>query len=149
MNKYFSKTGNKGFTIVEILTIVLLISILATLMFPHFKKALANAKVSDCMNNQRQFATMIQVYYIEWKRFPDADADGSLQNLLPYNKLTPEYTSAKQKLFCPDTKELYYYEPNPERDNFTISCRLGHPLVGLSPMTPYYTFAGGLFKGGD
>ncbi|MEQ8188825.1 MAG: type II secretion system protein [Candidatus Eremiobacterota bacterium] len=149
MRNYFSRTGNKGFTMTELLTIILIIAALATLMFPHFKRSLANAKVSDCMNNQRQFATMIQVYYIEWKLFPDPDANGSLSNLLPYNKLTPEYTAAKNKLFCPDSKELYVYQPNPKRDNFTISCRSGHPLLGLSPLKPYYTYAGGLFKGED
>jgi len=149
MKKFFSKTGHKGFTVVELLTIVLLISLLATLMFPHFKKALANAKVSDCMNNQRQFATMIQIYYIEWKVFPEPDTDGSLTNLLPYNSLTPEYTAAKQKLFCPDSKSLYLYQANDKRDNFTISCRSGHPLVGLPELRPYYTYAGGLFKGED
>jgi prepilin-type N-terminal cleavage/methylation domain-containing protein len=146
MCNYFLKSKQKGFTLTELLTIILLISILATLMFPHFKKALANAKVADCMNNQRQFATMIQTYYVEWKVFPEPDGTG-LPDLLPYDKLTPEYTSAATKLKCPDSKIEYLYQINTERDNFTICCRSGHPLIGLPVWTPYYTFAGGLFRG--
>ena len=147
MSNYFLKSKQKGFSLTELLTIVLLISILATLMFPHFKRALANAKLSDCMNNQRQFATMIQTYYVEWKAFPEPDEDSTLPDLLPYNKLTPEYTAAATKLMCPDSKALYLYQINTKRDNFTIFCRTGHPLIGLPVFTPYYTFAGGLFKG--
>ncbi|MEQ8169066.1 MAG: type II secretion system protein [Candidatus Eremiobacterota bacterium] len=150
MNKYFLKTGNRGFTLTELLTIVMLIAILATLMFPHIRRALWNTKLSDCLNNQKQFATMIQTYYVENKKFPEPDPNGGstlpTEGLLPYNKLTPEYTSAYNKRWCPESKKLYMYYVNEQNDNFTISCTEGHPHIGVSPGFPKYMFAGGLFK---
>ena len=149
MRRFFYK--KRGFTLIEILTICMIIAILAVLILPAFRKAFEKARLTDCMNNEKQFATMLQVYYLEWKRFHEPDRDSSLpvDAVLPFSKLKDQTEQAK-KTRCPATDIPYLYEINTTRDTFTISCRppeddmSSHAWLGTATFCPNYTFEGGL-----
>lgn len=53
---------NKKFTIIELLVVVAIIGILATLLMPKLNKARENAKIAVCLSNQKQIATAYQLY---------------------------------------------------------------------------------------
>jgi type II secretory pathway pseudopilin PulG len=149
MYKNLFHKKQKGFSLAELLTIVMLISILTTMLLPYFRKAFESAKLSDCINNEKEFATMIQTYYVEWKQFPLPDPNGSIptEGLLPYTKLTPDYTSAANKTSCPQSHFAYLYDVNDTNDNFTITCTAGHSVLGVPLMHPQWVFASGLDTG--
>lgn len=54
--------GKKGFTLIEILVVIAIISILASLLFPVFGRARENARRSSCQSNLRQLSMGVMQY---------------------------------------------------------------------------------------
>ncbi|HEX2950195.1 MAG TPA: prepilin-type N-terminal cleavage/methylation domain-containing protein, partial [Armatimonadota bacterium] len=54
--------NDKGFTLIELLVVIAIIAILAAILFPVFAKAREKARQTQCMNNQKQITTAIQMY---------------------------------------------------------------------------------------
>src|SRR5512140_3442351 len=65
-----SQTG--GFTLVEIMIVVAIIGLLATIAIPNFVKARTTAQMNACINNLRQIDGAIQTWALETKQADDA-----------------------------------------------------------------------------
>ena len=52
----------RGFTLIELLVVIAIIAVLAAILFPVFAKAREKARQSTCTSNQRQLATLCQMY---------------------------------------------------------------------------------------
>ncbi|HEX2949589.1 MAG TPA: prepilin-type N-terminal cleavage/methylation domain-containing protein, partial [Armatimonadota bacterium] len=64
-------TRQRGFTLIELLVVIAIIAILAAILFPVFAKAREKARQTQCMNNQKQIATAVQMYTQEnEEKFP-------------------------------------------------------------------------------
>jgi len=60
-----------GFTLVELLTVVAVLALLATLLFPVLAQALERGRQATCLSNLRQLATAHQLYVQDWEeQFP-------------------------------------------------------------------------------
>jgi len=53
---------SKGFTLIELLVVIAIIAILAAILFPVFAKAREKARMTSCLNNQRQLAMAFTLY---------------------------------------------------------------------------------------
>jgi type IV pilus assembly protein PilA len=56
---------NKGFTLVEIMIVVVIIGLLASMAIPAFQKVRTNSKDKAVLNNARQLSAASDQYYLE------------------------------------------------------------------------------------
>ena len=70
MKKQTKHTG--GFTLVEIMIVVAIISLLATIAIPNFVKARTTAQMNACINNLRQIDGAVQTWALETKQADNA-----------------------------------------------------------------------------
>ncbi len=73
---------NPGFTLVEIMIVVAIIGLLATIAIPNFMRASAKAKQTACINNLRQLEGAKQTWALESKAGPNTMP--TIANIQPY-----------------------------------------------------------------
>ncbi len=71
---------NTGFTLTEILVVVIIIGILATLALPMLVKTLEKAKVGEAMSNLNLIRTGQKIYFLEWGKFSPTIDDLNIEN---------------------------------------------------------------------
>ena len=95
----------KGFTIIEIFLIIILISILAAIIIPRFSAGTARAKVQSCEMNRSIINTMVETYYFTEGTWPD----DSLNDIKANNHYFPDGIPS-----CPVDQESYALSPSPK-----------------------------------
>lgn len=68
---------NKGFTLIEILIVLIIIGILATLAIPQFQSMAEKARKAEALTNLSAIYTAQQVYRLENGNYADVVADGA------------------------------------------------------------------------
>lgn len=130
------RSVRRGLTLIETLTVMLIMSILMALMMPNYYHARDKGAYTGCIENLKNSATALQVYANDNDQsFPTALTD-----------LLPNYMASVPT--CPMTGTDTYstgYSVAAVPAAFTIVCSgTNHATVGYSANQPYVTFAHGL-----
>ena len=78
--------GFGGFTLVEIMVVIAIISLLAAIVIPNLLRAGARSQATTCINNLRQLDTAVQQFSIEGGKHV-GDVITYPDDLTPYIKL--------------------------------------------------------------
>jgi general secretion pathway protein G len=66
--------GQRGFTLIELMIVVAIIAVLASILIPNFLNARAQAQTAACMANLNQIATSAELYYSDHNAYPAGSA---------------------------------------------------------------------------
>lgn len=110
-----------GFTLVEIMVVVAVISLLAAIVIPNLLKAGAKSQATTCINNLRQIDTAVQQFSIE--------ASKHVGDVINYpNDLTP-YIRLNQQGLIPPCPAKGVYTLNTVGNQPSAFCSLGSTLT--------------------
>ena len=74
-----TKRANRGFTLVEILIVVVILGILAAIVIPQFTQASTEARESSLQSNLQSIRSQIELYKIQHNDDPPGEATFSTQ----------------------------------------------------------------------
>jgi len=123
------RTRTHGFTLVELLTVCLIIALLAAIIIPQFWRAYHRSNYTACMANLKNLSTEVHGYA--------ADHDHNYPAVL--TDIVPNYFNAIPT--CPsagtDTYTASYQVSNPD-NTFTIFCKgSNHLQTGKAADQPW------------
>jgi len=152
--------AGRGFTMVEVIIVVAIIAILASIIMPKMTGARTRANLSACMQNIRQIAMAMEMYSNDNNGYHTPYTDGVWHSAFTPNYLIPDYLKALP--VCP-TGHTYSVTANcgwgsssahsPSPADIVLSmCGIGsgyapedrHP--GLSRWCPQYVIGSGILK---
>jgi len=88
------KRSEKGFTLVELMIVVVIIGILASIAIPKFSSLISKTKVTECKTILRQIVNLEKTYYLSNTAYV---AFAELANCDPIGFITPVAPTARFK----------------------------------------------------
>ncbi|MGE5559289.1 MAG: prepilin-type N-terminal cleavage/methylation domain-containing protein [Bacillota bacterium] len=136
------RKGQAGFTLVELLVVILVIGILAALLLPQFSKARDQANDVKCASNVRNLLTGCESYYATNNQYPAGPLTGdALATAVGYNVnmgICPFGTAIGTANVAPYT----YTNPGGDVMQYDILCNnansiLKHESIKPDPNQPW------------
>ena len=115
MKKRTARQG--GFTLVEIMIVVAIIGLLASIAIPNFVKARTTAQMNACLSNLRQIDGAIQQWALDTKQGDNANVTAA--DILPY---------LKNSVTCPAGGKTF-------ADSYAVSTVQARPTCLQKPTT--------------
>jgi general secretion pathway protein G len=139
-----------GFTLVEILIVVVILGILAAIVIPQFSDASEEAKLSSLVMNLQTIRSQIQLYKIQH----NSTLPGSVSGVT-FAQAMMSYTTVSGALASPQAPGTGVYgpyvqkvPPNPFNDSEEVSTGAGVP-PGDDSSGWYYNVTSGAFNAND
>jgi general secretion pathway protein G len=96
------RTAKKGFTLVEILIVVIILGILAAIVIPQFTEASSEARVSNLMTNLQTIRSQLLLYKTQHlEHYPTNDATGHTfeEQMTQFSDVTGDVSAAPSSSF--------------------------------------------------
>jgi prepilin-type N-terminal cleavage/methylation domain-containing protein len=133
--KKTGRSSNRGFTIVEVLTVVVIIGILIAIGVPRLLDAQDRAKYANLKMNMTMLRTGIEVYSLDWAgRYPATRSE--------------LYNEGKSKKYLRDITNPFNNNPDSVKDISEITSTAvfapgtlayGGSGSGINPLFPFFT----------
>jgi prepilin-type N-terminal cleavage/methylation domain-containing protein/prepilin-type processing-associated H-X9-DG protein len=100
------QSGHRAFTLIELLIVIAIIALLASILFPVFARARENARRSSCQSNLKQIGLGFAQYIQDYDgRYPMSNYAPATNGAWP--TLLQPYISSRQIFKCPsDTRDV-------------------------------------------
>ena len=150
IRKYHKKRGGKkvrkmskthGYTLIELMIVIVIIGILSTIILPHMVKGRYQAQFTSCIFNLRSIASALENYHTDKGTYP---AESDWDKIYEGEGGNPPYINPEP--LCPSNKSRYGYEVSSDGHNYTIYCNGIHHLIikSVARGYPQYNAAIGL-----
>lgn len=108
------KTNQKGFTIIELLVVIVIIGILVALALPNLFAAQARGRDTDRKNELKNFQQKLETYFGDNDEYPDGDVAAAATAIGITD--SAEYTGPRQ--------DTYTYTVADDQQSYTLSADL-------------------------
>lgn len=88
MKKLMKKKNNKGFSLVELIVVVLILGILAVALAPQVMKWVGTARTNSDKNQAKTYQSTIQGALADWQQYNSIPSDKDAVYKIEDNKLT-------------------------------------------------------------
>jgi prepilin-type N-terminal cleavage/methylation domain-containing protein len=127
-----------GFTMIELLTVIAIITILAAIIFPIFGTVRKNVSQTSCLTNLHSIAQAIKMYKDDYRVYPEA-LYGYMEPITSEERLPAEYIRYNKYIshtflypqYIPD-RAGFRCPMNPERNTDEIEARLIRGINGVT-----------------
>ncbi len=129
--------AQRGFTLIEMMIVVAIIAILASILVPNFVRARAQAQTAACEANLKEIATALELYQTDNDRYPPSGTvNASNTDLQPYLKQVPVDPAAGPSAYYSYTVT----NPTTSTAAYVVLCPGTHDpgtLQNISPSTAF------------
>ncbi len=143
LSNYRKSPRNKGFTLIELMTVMAIIGVLAAILAPLFLRARFKTYHTACVQNERNIASALQLYSIENKDLFPTNLDSLVTNPKPVLASVP---------ICPSNAASYTtgYTTQNQNKEYVLACPGVHDtqLPGLVQPTYPHAESGEMFSFG-
>ncbi|MGQ9729754.1 MAG: prepilin-type N-terminal cleavage/methylation domain-containing protein [Candidatus Zipacnadales bacterium] len=108
------KRLRSGFTLIELLVAIAIIAILASILFPVFSRARAQARQTNCLSNIKQLSLAIEMYCQDYDEVLIPSASRPISGSTPNTALIwpaylKPYLKSEQLFVCPEARGQGWY----------------------------------------
>ncbi len=144
----------KGFTLVELLVVVAIIGILASILLPALARAHESARRASCQNNLKQWALVYKMYSGESRsnRYPAMELELACNDraCIAFGPLVdavyPEYLTDPAIAFCPSDAGDRLEDHYDAQGRLTLPLKLeGNRQEGVEAIDASYSYLGVVF----
>jgi prepilin-type N-terminal cleavage/methylation domain-containing protein len=104
-----AKRGRAGFTLLELLAVISVITILAAILLPALIKARESARRASCLSNVRQIGMGLEMFRQDRGNVPPGDGSNVISRRdgpVGLGRLSPEYLGDIGVFYCPGASKI-------------------------------------------
>ncbi|MFA6392428.1 MAG: hypothetical protein WCW66_06885 [Patescibacteria group bacterium] len=133
--------GHNKFTIIELLVVIGIIAVLASMLLPTLNKAREKAKAINCLSNLKQIGVTMTLYAGDFQGFIPPYYNASSDKMWAETLVNNDYLKSTKVLVCPSVAPFTYTG----RSNTYGMRRIGYTTSSMNiSASPILVYQGGL-----